>query len=69
MNAYLEVTRAPALRFLSVWRPVWFEGTTSRRLPRVTRRRRAVGRVRVCAPPHCIMTESESRRGQYGSSG
>ena len=53
-NAYLDVTRAPALRFFAVCAPVCRDGTTSHRFPAAPRRRRrAVGRARDCAPPHC----------------
>ena len=51
-KAYFDVTRAPALRLFAVCRPVWREGTVSRGRRGPRRRRMAVGRVRVWAPPH-----------------
>lgn len=63
-KAYLDVTRAPALRFFAVCAPVCRDGTTSRRFPAATRRRRrAVGRARDCAPPHCKEKEDKVSSG------
>jgi hypothetical protein len=53
VNAYLEVTLAPAFRFFSVWRPVLFDAMVSGRRARLLRRR-AVGRACLCAPPHYV---------------